>query len=292
MEASTLTTVVLPLSLALIMMGMGLSLTPADFTRVVRYPRAVTVGLLGQLVLLPAVALALVWGLGVAPLLAVGLMIIAACPGGVTSNLFSHLARGDVALSVTLTAVASVITVFSIPLVVDAALLTFGQAAAGFVLPIGKTMVQVAMITVLPIALGMLLRHWAPGFARRAEGPVKLLSVLFLALLVVLIVRKEQAMIMANLWTLGPLVLALNVTTMVLGYVTARVARLDERQATSLVIEIGIQNGTLAIVIAASLLAQPALAVPAVLYSLLMFATAGVVVAWRQRSGRGALAAA
>lgn len=292
MEASVLTSIVLPLSLALIMMGMGMSLVGDDFRRVLRFPRAVGTGLLGQLVLLPLLAFALVWAFGVPPLLAVGFMIIAACPGGVTSNLFSHLARGDVALSVTLTAVASVVTVFSIPLVVNAAMLAFGQAGAAFSLPVGKTIVQVAMITVLPIAIGMFIRARAAGFARRTEGAVKVLSVLFLALLIVLIVIKEKTMIADNILSLGPLVLGLNVATMVLGYGIARLAGLDERQVVSTLIEVGIQNGTLAIVIATALLHSPAMAIPAVIYSLLMFVTAGLVVVYRARRARGALAAA
>lgn len=292
MEASTLTSIVLPLALALIMMGMGMSLVGDDFVRVMRYPKAVATGLVGQLMLLPLVAFALVWLFGVPALLAIGFMIIAACPGGVTSNLFSHLARGDVALSVTLTAVASVVTVFSIPLVVNAAMQAFGQTGAQFALPVGKTIAQIAVITVLPIALGMLIRVKAPDFARRSERFVKVASVIFLALLIALIVVKEKTMIADNLLTLGPMVLGLNIATMLLGYVIARLAGLNDRQVTSTVIEVGIQNGTLAIVIATALLQQPAMAIPAVIYSLLMFATAAVVVAYRARVGRADLATA
>jgi len=292
MQASTLTSIALPLSLALIMIGMGMSLVTDDFRRVLRYPRAVSVGLVGQLLLLPLLAFGLVWLFVVSPLLAVGFMIIAACPGGVTSNLFSHLARGDVALSVTLTAVTSLVTVFTIPLVVNGALLAFGQEGAAFQLPVLKTILQVALITLLPVAIGMFIRARAPGFAQRSQGTVKVVSMLFLALLIVMIVLKEQAMIMANLSSLGPLVLGLNIATMALGWLIARGSGLDDRQAISIVIEVGIQNGTLAIVIATALLQNAAMAIPAVIYSLLMFATAGAVVGWRNWTARSAAAPA
>lgn len=292
MEASTLTSIILPLSLALIMMGMGMSLEGADFGRVLRLPKAVGVGLMGQLLLLPLVAFGVVWSFQVAPLLAVGFMIIAASPGGVTSNLFTHLARGDVALSVTLTAVASVITVFSIPLVVNVALSVFGQAGADFTLPIGQTIAKVAMITVLPIVVGMFIRANAPRFAQRTEGLVKLLSLVFLVMLIIMIVAKESTMIAENMVTLGPLVLGLNVSTMLLGYALAKFSGLDERQVVSTMIEVGIQNGALAIVIATTLLNSPTMAIPAVIYSLLMFMSAGVVVLWRARTARTALSVA
>lgn len=287
MQASTLTSIILPLSLAIIMMGMGMALVAEDFKRVLRYPRAVALGLFSQLVLLPLVAFALIKLAGLEPTLAVGFMILAACPGGATSNLITHLARGDAALSVTLTAVTSLITVFSIPLVVNYALLHFTEVGAELHLPVLKTIIQVSLITLIPVMLGMLIRARAPAFAIRSQGAVKVGSILFLGLLIVLVVLKEKTMIGDNMMALGPIAILLNFSTMALGFAVARFFGLDDRQVVAIGIEVGVQNGTLGIVIATSLLANAGMAIPSVIYSLLMFMSAGAVIAYRHRPRRG-----
>jgi len=283
MQASTLTAVILPFSLALIMLGMGMSLVPDDFRRVLRYPRAVTIGLGSQLIVLPLVAFALVQLFNLPAELAVGFMIIAACPGGATSNLMTHLARGDAALSITLTAITSLITVFSIPLVVNYALQHFTQVGSEFQLPVVKTIIQIGVITIIPVALGMLIRARAPNFSQRAQASVKLLSMLFLAVLIIAIILKESAMIQENMLTLGPMAITLNLATMALGFYTARFFGLNRPQTTCISIETGVQNGTLGIIIAASILQNPALAVPAVIYSILMFFSAGAFIVYMNR---------
>src|SRR5687767_6682950 len=182
---SALTTVLLPLALALVMFGLGLSLTPADFARVGRQPKAVVIALVLQLLVLPAVCFGLVLAFDLPPLLAVGMMLLAASPGGTTANLFSHLFRGDVALNITLTAVNSVLAVITLPLVVNFALDHFEPATGGAVgLEFGKV-AQVFAIVLVPVVLGMLVRRWSAAFADRADKPVRIFSAVVLVAVIV-----------------------------------------------------------------------------------------------------------
>ncbi|HLM52247.1 MAG TPA: bile acid:sodium symporter, partial [Pseudoxanthomonas sp.] len=183
MQASLLTNLLLPLALGVIMFGLGLGLTLADFRRVANYPRAILIGLGLQVLLLPWAAFGLALGFGLPPALAVGLMLLAASPGGATANIYSHLARGDVALNITLTAINSVLCLLTLPLILDLSLEYF-FGAGQYVPPPVRKVVEVALIIVLPVAIGMLVRARAPHFAERAEKPLRLLSVLVLALLV------------------------------------------------------------------------------------------------------------
>ncbi|NMF84464.1 bile acid:sodium symporter family protein [Nodosilinea sp. P-1105] len=288
MESSLLTAVVLPLALFLVMLGMGLGLKLDDFTRVLVYPRAVIVGLAAQLVLLPLVGFGLASLLPLSPELAVGLLIIAACPGGPTSNLVTYLARGHVALSITLTAISSLITVFTIPLVVNLAMGMFMGETMALRLPFGATVLQIAVITMLPVGLGMGLHHSYPALAIRLERRVKWVALGFLGLIIAGLLVQERANVLAFFAQVGWATLTLNVTTMACGYLIATLARLDRPSTTAITVEVGLQNGTLAIAVASAptLLNQPNLAVPAAIYSLLMFATGGIFATW---AGRGTL---
>lgn len=184
MQASLLTTLLLPLALGVIMFGLGLGLTIDDFRRVARYPRAVLVGLALQTGVLPWVALGLALAFRLPPELAVGLMLLAASPGGATANIYSHLAHGDVALNITLTAINSLLCLVTLPVILNLSLEYF-LGAGQYVPPPVRKIVEVAVIIVLPVAIGMAVRRFAPGFATRMEKPVRLLSVLVLALLIV-----------------------------------------------------------------------------------------------------------
>ncbi|MBX3188892.1 MAG: bile acid:sodium symporter family protein [Labilithrix sp.] len=280
MQDSIATAVLLPLALAVIMFGLGMSLTPADFARVIRVPRAVFVGLFCQMVLLPGVALLLAHGLGLSPELAVGLMLLAASPGGATANLFSHLAKGDVALNVTLTAVNSVLSLFTLPFIVNFALDHFMGAGQVIPLQAGKV-VQVFAVVLVPVAIGMLVHARRPDFARRATKPIKAASVVFLVCVVLAAALKERAHLGGYFARVGLAALAFNVCSLGVGYVVPLVARLPHRQAVAIGMEIGIHNGTLAIAIAMSplLLGNATMAIPAAVYSLVMFVTAGTF-AW------------
>ncbi|MCB9742685.1 MAG: bile acid:sodium symporter family protein [Alphaproteobacteria bacterium] len=279
MEESALTSIVLPLALFIIMLGMGLSLSLADFRRVLAYPRAATVGLLNQLVLLPIVGFALASAFDLPPAMAAGVVLIAACPGGVTSNLITHVSRGDTALSISLTAISSFITVFSIPLIVGLGLQHFMGSEQAVALPVLKTVAQIVGITVLPVSVGMGVRaRWA-GFADRMERPVRIASVFIFTLITVGVIAANVENIQQHGPALIGVTTALNVGTMVLGFVAARLARLSLPQTLTISIESGIQNGTLAIVIATSIIKMGDLALPGGIYSLVMFATGGVMMA-------------
>ncbi|PSN20405.1 bile acid:sodium symporter [filamentous cyanobacterium CCP5] len=285
MESNFLTAIFLPLALFVIMLGMGLGLTVADFKRILVEPKAVFLGMIAQLVLLPIVGFVLAGIFPLSPELMVGLMILAACPGGPTSNLMAYLAKGNVALSITLTAISSVITVFTIPLVVNLAMQNFMGEAAVIQLPFLKTVIQIAVITLIPVSLGMLLHAKAPSFAARVETGVKWLSLFFLGLIIVGLLVRERANVADFFVQVGWVTFTLMVLTMALGYGIAALAKLDGASATSITIEVGIQNGTLAIAIASAptFLNSPAMAIPAAIYSLLMFVVSGAFAWWAQR---------
>lgn len=278
MESSFLTTVFLPLALFIIMLGMGLSLTVNDFRRVLVAPKAVLLGLFSQLVMLPIIGFLLASLFSLPPELAVGMMILAACPGGPTSNLVSYLVRGNVALSITLTAVSSVITVLTIPLVVNFAMQQFMGEAVALRLPFGATVLQIAVITLIPVVIGMVLHRYRPQFAAKIERWVKWLSLFFLALIIVGLLAKERANVADFFLQVGWAALSLNVVTMALGFTIATLARLDIPSAKAITVEVGIQNGTLAIAVASAstFLNTPSMAIPAAIYSLIMFATSAV----------------
>ena len=278
MSDSVLTSVLLPIALAIIMFGLGLSLTTGDFARVARMPKAVLVALGTQVVLLPVICLGLVEVFGLAPALAVGMMLLVASPGGTTANLFSHLAGGDVALNVTLTAVNSVLAVITLPIVVNLSIAHFMGGSGQLGLQPAK-MLQVFAIVLVPVALGMLVRNRKPGFADRMERPVKIGSALVLALVIFAAIYTERDNILDYLAAVGVIALLLNIISLALGYAVPRAARLGERQAIACSMEIGIHNATLALTIALSpsLLNNSEMATPVAVYGIVMFFPTAVV---------------
>ena len=284
MESSFLTAVFLPLALFVIMLGMGLGLTVKDFQRIWTEPRAVILGLIAQLIMLPVVGFLLASVFPLSSELAVGVMILAACPGGPTSNMITYLVRGNVALSITLTAISSLITIVTIPLVVNLAMQQFMGEAVALQLSFVTTVVQIAVITLIPVSLGMVLHRYVPGFAARVESWVKWLALFFLALIIVGLLAKERANVASFFVQVGWVTLTLNVMTMALGFAIATLAKLDRPSAKSITVEVGIQNGTLAIAIASAptLLNNSTMAIPAAIYALIMFATS-TVFAWLVR---------
>ncbi len=275
MESNALTAIMLPLALGIIMLGLGLSLTPADFKRVVVYPKAVFVGLFCQMVLLPVACYFIAKAFGLAPALAVGLMLLSASPGGATANLFSHLAKGDVALNITLTAVNSILSLLTLPFIVNLALRAFMDDDKTIPLQFSKV-IQVFAIVLVPVALGMAIRHKNLGLATRLDKPVRILSAVFLVLVIVSAVLKERANMLGFFQQVGLAALAFNVVSMAVGYFVPLLVRLPTRQAVAIGMEIGIHNGTLAIAIASSptLLNNSTMAIPPAIYSLIMFFTA------------------
>lgn len=278
MESSILTELFLPLALAVIMFGMGLSLTLSDFKRILIYPKAVLLGLLNQIVLLPVVAFFIAKGLRLSPELAVGLMILAACPGGATSNLITHLAKGDTALSITLTAFSSMITVLTIPFVVNFSIGYFIPGGEEQQLEILGTVISVLVITIIPVAIGMLVLKKVPALAKKLEIPFRQFSTVFFILIVVSAFVKERDNLVQFFIDAGPASLALNLATLGLGYGVSKVAGLNFRQSLTIAVESGIQNGTLGITIAATLIVNSVMTIPSAIYSLIMFGTAALVI--------------
>jgi len=272
---SALTSVALPLALAVVMLGLGLALTPADFARVRREPKAALIALVLQLLVLPAVCFGLVKLFDLDPVAAVGMMLLAASPGGTTANLFSHLYRGDVALNITLTAVNSVVAAFSLPLVVGLALEHFDPSGLDdeVGLQLGKVL-QVFAIVLVPVAIGMLVRSRSAAFADRMDRPVRTASVVVLAAVIVGTIVSERDNVADYLTDLGPVAVVFCLLSLTLGYGVARALRLDERQAVATSMEVGIHNTTVALTIALSVLDSTEVAVPSAVYSVLMYVLA------------------
>lgn len=284
MQADLLTKVILPLSLFIVMYGIGLTLRLGDFRTVFRFPRALVVGLAAQMLLLPSVAFLIAVAFALPAEIAMGLLIIALAPGGVTSNLFTYLARGDVSLSISLTAMVSLITPFTIPLVAALGMNHFMGSGSEFQIPIGKTVIQLLVITVVPVALGMLtLARW-PRLAERIERVLRWFSVLLLLLIIALIVLKNAANMGSFFAQAGLATLVLNLSVLILGYLLAGWLKLPRAQAICIGFEVGIQNGTLALVVAGTLIGNAAMMIPAVTYSLIMFVTGAAFGWWINRN--------
>ncbi|WP_075351938.1 bile acid:sodium symporter family protein [Algoriphagus marinus] len=283
MEANVLTQVFLPLSLAVIMFGMGLSLTPADFKRILIYPKAVAIGLVNQMILLPLIAFGLCKLFNLSPELSVGMMILAACPGGATSNLIAHLAKGDTALSVTLTAFSSILTVFTIPIIVNFAILHFIPDGSEQQLNVLSTVISVLAITIIPVIIGMVLLQKSPDLAKKMDQPLRKLSALFFVLIILAAILKERAHVVEYFVKAGPVAISLNIITLALGFYMAKAFGISEKQSRTISIESGIQNGTLGITIAATLIGNSVMPIPSVIYGLLMFGTAGALIYWGNR---------
>jgi BASS family bile acid:Na+ symporter len=285
MQSNLFTAVLLPLALAIVMLGMGLSLVLEDFTRITRYPKAVAVGTVCQILLLPLIGVVITLVVPMQPAIAVGLIVLAVCPGGPSSNLVTYLAKGDVALSVTLTAVSSLITVFTIPIFTNLALQYFLGQRAAIALPIGQSMLQIVLITLLPIAIGMAIRHQFPDTAHRLEKQMSRLAVGLLALIILLLLIREGSKLPGFLVQVGIGIVLLNLLAMLAGFLAGTLFRLPLAQQICIAIEVGIQNGTLAIAITAGLLNNPDMAIPAAVYSLFMYVTGfGAIFYGRQMS--------
>jgi len=289
---SALTTVGLPLALGIIMFGLGLSLAVEDFRRVARHPKVVVIALGCQLLLLPLVCFGLVVVFDLPKLLAVGMMLLAASPGGTSANLFSHLFRGDVALNVSLTAVNSVISIVSLPLITNIAIDYF-DLDDNVGLQFGKV-VEVFAIVLVPVGIGMLVRARAAGFADRMDRPVRIGSAVILAVLVVGILASEAENVSDYLGDVGLAAAVFCAVSLVTGYAVPRAAGVREDQAIACSMEIGVHNGTLAIYVALEVLdnltddQQQQVAVPAAVYSIIMFVFAALWGTWVSRRVRAA----
>ena len=282
MDATTIITqIFLPISLAIIMFGMGLTLMVSDFGRLFAYPKEVLVGLFNQLVFLPLIGFLIILLFDLNSSMAIGVMILSLCPGGPTSNLITQVARGNIGLSVTLTALASLITVFTIPIILSEAITYFtGETDVVIELPIVQTMLQILLITVIPVSIGMIIRKKNEAFALRMERPMRIASTVLFIIIFLLVMIANKDLIVEAMKEVGLATLLLNLSTMALGYITAKVFGIKGKSQISITIESGIQNGTLAFVIATTILNNVEMGLPTGAYSIWMFITGGILM-WR-----------
>lgn len=283
----------LPIALAIITLGMGLSLTERDFLNIFVQPRAVITGLCCQMILLPLIAYLIARSIRLDPVFKVGLMVIAACPGGATSNLITYVLRGNVALSISMTAINSLITLITIPLVVALSLEAFMHEDQTIRLNVGQTMLNVFLITILPAFAGTRIRKWRPLFAARLEKPLRIILPLLLLLIytgVIFIDQKEGSDTGKHFARIFPYTLILNIAAMGSGLLVARSLRLEVKNQFTISIEVGLQNSGLAIVVAITLLGSQSIALVPVVYgsftffSTLIFGWLVKKMAWQPRS--------
>ena len=275
MEQNAILTLFLPIALGIIMLGLGLNLLVDDFKRVVLYPKAMLIGLLCQMVLLPMLCFGICILFDLPAALAVGLMLLSASPGGATANLYSHLAKGDVALNISLTAVNSILTLFTLPFIVNFAIDYFMQG--GQVVPMQfKKVIEVFAIVLVPVSIGMLVNYFSPQTSKKLEKPVKIISALFLVLIIVGAIIKEKEQFATYFQQVGLACLAFNVISMAIGYYVPTLFKVNKKQSIAIGMEIGIHNGTLAIYIALNVIGNSMMSIPPAVYGLIMFFTAAL----------------
>ncbi|WP_373090269.1 bile acid:sodium symporter family protein [Zhongshania sp.] len=269
----------LPVSLFIIMIGMGLGLTVKDFVKEAHHPRAAIAGSIGQLLVLPALGFLVAWGLGLSPTIAVGLVILAACPGGATSNVITYLARGNVALSIVVTAIASIATIMTLPLLVTQALSWQLGRSAYVTMPVVDTIVMLVVIVLLPTGIGMLIRARAPIFAVRSEKTFNAFGAVVLLSLIVIISYGLRDQLLGLLIQAGPACILLNIVGIGAGLGIARLVGVAKPDQLAIAVELGIKNSTIGILVATTILGSQEMAIPSMVYGLTMYLFgAGLVV--------------
>ncbi len=285
MQQNAITDLLMPIAIGIIMLGLGLSLTLADFKRMFIYPKAITVGLITQTILLPIICFGIIALFGLPPELAVGMMLLAAAPGGATANLYSHLAKGDVALNITLTAINSILSLVTLPLIINFSLNYF-LGEGQYIPPQTKKVLEVIFIILIPVAIGMLIRSKNAAFAQKMNTPVRVFSIALLAGLIIVALIKERATLLESFAQVGFAALLFNLTSMLVGYYLPLFLKIERKQAIAIGMEIGIHNGTLAIFIALNVLQSSAMTIAPAIYSLIMFITAGIFGWWLARGSK------
>ncbi len=274
----------LPVALAVIMVGIGLSLTLADFRAQARTPRATIIGTLGQVLLVPVIGIAVALVMDLPPIMALGLVLVAACPGGSTSNLVTYLARGNVALSIILTVVASLVVIVTLPGWLDVAGRVLPDATELSVsVPLGQTFGLLVGVILIPVAIGMVIRAKKPELAAKLERGMSALGALVLLLAIGAVAVDLGGEIVDMVIATGPAVLVFNVAVILAGGALAWIARVDRASQLALAVEYGIKNSTLGLVIALTVVRDEEFAVPAAVYSIVMYVTAVAVIAFGRR---------
>lgn len=267
---SGLITLFLPIALAIVMAGLGLELTLKDFARVTKHPKAVIIALFCQLVLLVGIAFLICKLLALPPLLAVGLMLLAASPGGSTANLFSYLYKGDIALNISLTAINALVAALFLPFIVNFAILHFMNEGQHVGLQFSKIL-QVFLIILVPVAIGMLVRHFAPHIAEKLNRPVRIFAIVFLLIIIAGAIFNERHNLVEYLGQIGFATALFCAISLAVGYFVPRFFGISSYQARACAFEIGIHNSTLAMTIALTIMASTTIAMPAAVYSIFMY---------------------
>ena len=275
---SIVTDIFLPIALAFIMFALGLGLTGADFLRILKQPKDFFVGAISQIILLPIIAFILVKIWPISPELAIGVMIIAAAPGGVTSNILTSFARGDVALSISLTAVISLLSVLTVPFIIITSLSLLGSETVSQNISLTSMAISMFLIVTVPVILGMVFRRFASNAAIKFEPLAKKISIGLFVIVLLGAILAEKDNIVSYFADAGLITLALNVIMMVVAFYVAQLLATGNAQKKCIAIECGLQNGTLAIFVGTTLFGGGAFVIPAATYSLIMFATSLIFV--------------
>ncbi|MFZ1397965.1 MAG: bile acid:sodium symporter family protein [Candidatus Promineifilaceae bacterium] len=280
MQESVLSNVALPVAIVIIMIALGMTLTVADFRRVFTQPKQVSIGLLCQLILLPLLGFAVAALFPLTPIYAISIILLAASPGGATSNLIVHAADGDRALSVTLTAISNLLTWLTIPLLLGAAYAVFGDGAVAIDFPIGSVMVQVAGLTIFPVLIGMVIRKWRPTFAENSKRFSRIFATIFLFLIILALVVQNWDTIVRDGPRFAPAFITLNLVALAVGYFVAKMAGINQTQSATIAIETGLQNSTVAITVALTILGSNEMAIVPGLYGIWMIITGFALAFW------------
>ncbi|GAA4105991.1 bile acid:sodium symporter family protein [Zhongshania borealis] len=283
MEQSVFISIGLPVSLFIIMIGMGLGLSVKDFVKEAKHPRAAIVGSVGQLLILPALGFFVAWALNLSPYIAIGLVILAACPGGATSNVITYMARGNVALSIVVTAVASIATIITMPLLVNQALAWQLGRSANVSMPVIDTITMLVVIVLLPTGIGMVIRARNPVLAVRAERPLNTFGAVVLLVLILLISYGLRDRLLDLLIQAGPACLLLNTLGIAAGFLVARAAGVAKSCQLAIAVELGVKNSTIGILVATTILGSQEMAIPSMVYGLTMYLFGAGIIAFGRR---------
>ncbi len=269
MEFVTIVKIVFPCLIGIIMLGIGMTLTVKDFSQILVYPKAVAIGFLTQIILLPMVAFLLATLMNVSPETAVGIVLVASCPGGPTAGLFVYLARGVPALSITLTTINTLVTIFTIPLITEFSIRYFMGRDTHIILSFGTIFKQLLIMALIPIILGMLIRTWWPDFAIRNQRKFNFFFIIALIFIGAVVILSGDSQIFSNIGKSGKIVIALYLCTTGLGFFIAKLFKLSIAKAKTIAIEVGLQNGVLAMVIAMTIIKSTAISIPAIVYTVI-----------------------
>ncbi|WP_334031252.1 bile acid:sodium symporter family protein [Alteromonas sp. P256] len=282
MQASVLTEVLLPLALAFVMFGMGLTLTISDFGRLLKAPKAILTGFLGQIVLLPLLTFAICLAFELPPYIAVGIMILAACPGGTTSNLISHIAKANLALSVSLTAISTIACVFTTPFIIQFAIDYFVKENAP-AFSVVETVLGLMGVSILPVVIGMIIRRLFTGFATKTETFFRQFSMYFMLAMIVGVLVSERDNLATSFESAFLVCLTLNLSSVLMGLILAKISAASFKDSLTLAIEIGVQNAALAMLICITFLRAPDYAIAPGVYGIAMYIGPALLAIWAKR---------